>query len=140
MLSPPGLRLNFILGCHSYSRVLWPGVWCARRSRDCELEPFRPGPWTNCEQSHSSIVDRNGMAVSITSTVNHVFGSLVMDPVSGILLNDEVRSVAGLLRFLILVQMDDFSIPGAPNGFGLYPSPCKISWWQCGSRLTCVTR
>ena len=33
------------------------------------------------------------MAVSMTSTVNHIFGSLVMDPVSGALLNNEVGSV-----------------------------------------------
>ncbi|KAI9442113.1 gamma-glutamyltranspeptidase [Lactarius indigo] len=58
--------------------------------------------------SHTSIVDVNGMAVAITSTVNLVFGSRVMDPVTGILFNDE---------------MDDFSIPGVPNAFGLWPSP-----------------
>jgi len=58
--------------------------------------------------SHSSIIDKNGMAVAITSTVNLVFGSQVMDPVTGVILNDE---------------MDDFSTPGTPNGFGLYPSP-----------------
>ena len=44
-------------------------------------------------QSHTSIVDRNGMAVALTSTVNFVFGSQVMDPVSGILLNNEVCPV-----------------------------------------------
>ena len=44
-------------------------------------------------QSHTSIVDENGMVVAITSTVNLVFGSRVMDPVTGILLNDEVREV-----------------------------------------------
>lgn len=32
-----------------------------------------------------------GMAVALTTTVNLVFGSLVMDPVTGILFNDEVR-------------------------------------------------
>lgn len=51
------------------------------------------------------------MAVAITSTVNLVFGSQVLDPETGILLNDE---------------MDDFSTPGIANGFGLWPSPCKI--------------
>lgn len=32
------------------------------------------------------------MAVAITSTVNLVFGSQVMDPVTGVLFNDEVRT------------------------------------------------
>ncbi|KAF9452369.1 gamma-glutamyltranspeptidase [Macrolepiota fuliginosa MF-IS2] len=58
--------------------------------------------------SHTSIVDQHGMAVAVTSTVNSVFGSLVLDPVTGVLLNNE---------------MDDFSVPGTPNGFGLWPSP-----------------
>ncbi|KAI0645531.1 gamma-glutamyltranspeptidase [Trametes meyenii] len=58
--------------------------------------------------SHSSIVDKDGMAVALTTTVNLVFGSAVLDPVTGVILNDE---------------MDDFSTPGAPNAFGLYPSP-----------------
>ncbi|KAK0485936.1 gamma-glutamyltranspeptidase [Armillaria novae-zelandiae] len=58
--------------------------------------------------SHTSILDKNGMAVSLTSTVNLVFGSEVLDPVTGVILNDE---------------MDDFSVPGTPNGFGLWPSP-----------------
>jgi gamma-glutamyltranspeptidase/glutathione hydrolase/leukotriene-C4 hydrolase len=58
--------------------------------------------------SHTSVVDKNGMAVALTSTVNLIFGSQVLDPETGIILNDE---------------MDDFSIPDVPNSFGLYPSP-----------------
>ncbi|KAI0769786.1 gamma-glutamyltranspeptidase [Trametes elegans] len=57
--------------------------------------------------SHTSVIDKHGMAVAITSTVNLVFGSAVMDPVTG----------------LIPTKMDDFSLPGEPNAFGLYPSP-----------------
>jgi gamma-glutamyltranspeptidase / glutathione hydrolase / leukotriene-C4 hydrolase len=53
-------------------------------------------------------VDKNGMAVAITSTVNLIFGSQVLDPETGVILNDE---------------MDDFSTPGVPNSFGLWPSP-----------------
>ena len=33
------------------------------------------------------------MAVSITSTVNLVFGSRIMDTVTGVLLNNEVRGI-----------------------------------------------
>jgi gamma-glutamyltranspeptidase/glutathione hydrolase/leukotriene-C4 hydrolase len=40
--------------------------------------------------------------------INLPFGSQVVDSKTGIILNDE---------------MDDFSIPGVPNFFGLYPSP-----------------
>ena len=50
------------------------------------------------------------MAVALTSTVNLVFGAQVLDSVTGIMLNDE---------------MDDFSTPGVPNSFGLWPSPCE---------------
>jgi gamma-glutamyltranspeptidase/glutathione hydrolase/leukotriene-C4 hydrolase len=43
--------------------------------------------------SHTSIVDASGMAVAFTSSVNVVFGSQVMDPVTGILFNNEVRDI-----------------------------------------------
>ncbi|TEB06228.1 gamma-glutamyltranspeptidase [Coprinellus micaceus] len=67
--------------------------------------------------SHTSVVDKSGMAVSLTSTVNYIFGSQVLDPVTGVILNNE---------------MDDFSTPGVPNGFGLFPSP--YNYPQAGKR------
>ncbi|KAG7091044.1 hypothetical protein E1B28_010104 [Marasmius oreades] len=57
---------------------------------------------------HVSVVDRHGMAVALTSSVNGLFGSFVLDPGTGVILNN---------------QMDDFSVPGTPNIFGLWPSP-----------------
>jgi hypothetical protein len=39
-----------------------------------------------------------------------------------------------------MIQMDDFSVPGQPNGFGLYPSPCETTQCRHGSTLTGVTR
>lgn len=54
---------------------------------------------------HISVIDASGFAVSLTTTVNMPFGSKVVAPQSGILLND---------------QMDDFVVrPGVPNSFGL---------------------
>jgi gamma-glutamyltranspeptidase/glutathione hydrolase len=55
--------------------------------------------------SHVSVVDAEGNAVALTTTVNLQFGSGVVVPGTGILLNDE---------------MDDFdAAPGARNAFGL---------------------
>lgn len=57
------------------------------------------------ETTHFSIVDREGNAVSITTTLNGSYGSLVAVKGAGFLLNNE---------------MDDFSVkPGAPNMYGL---------------------
>ncbi|RUS29961.1 gamma-glutamyltranspeptidase [Jimgerdemannia flammicorona] len=67
--------------------------------------------------THLSSVDENDLSVSLTSTVNLPFGSKVLDPVTGVILNDE---------------MDDFSIPGVPNAFGLYPS--KFNYVAPGKR------
>lgn len=60
------------------------------------------------ETTHYSIVDAEGNAVSITTTLNNSYGSKVFVGGAGFLLNDE---------------MDDFSAKaGAPNSFGLIGS------------------
>jgi gamma-glutamyltranspeptidase/glutathione hydrolase len=58
--------------------------------------------------THLSVVDADGNAVSLTTTVNLGFGAHLVAGSTGIVLND---------------QMDDFSIePGVPNAFGLIGS------------------
>jgi len=55
--------------------------------------------------SHLSVIDADGNAVSCTTTINTAFGSMVVAPQSGVILNNE---------------MDDFAAqPGVPNVFGL---------------------
>ena len=66
-------------------------------------ETAEPGAKRNT--SHISVIDREGNAVSLTTTINYYFGSCVVVPGTGILLNDE---------------MDDFAAaPMAANAFGL---------------------
>jgi gamma-glutamyltranspeptidase/glutathione hydrolase len=71
-------------------------------------EPVMMGKKTRDESpntSHLTVVDGEMNAVSLTFTVNYGFGSGVVAPGTGILLNDE---------------MDDFSsAPGQPNAYGL---------------------
>src|SRR5664280_260778 len=57
------------------------------------------------ETTHYSVVDKDGNAVSATTTLNNLFGSSIVVEGAGFLLND---------------QMDDFSVkPGTPNMYGL---------------------
>lgn len=55
--------------------------------------------------------DVSGLAISLTSTINHDWGSHVMVPETGLILNNE---------------MDDFSIPNVSNGYDLVPSPANF--------------
>ncbi len=67
-----------------------------------------PLPFESAETTHYSVVDAEGRAVSVTTTINGSYGSKVVVDGAGFFLNNE---------------MDDFSAkPGAPNMFGLLGS------------------
>lgn len=55
--------------------------------------------------------DASNMAVSLTSTINLGFGSRVMVPETGLIMNNE---------------MNDFSVPNSSNFFGYIPSPSNF--------------
>ena len=63
------------------------------------------------ETTHLSVVDSEGNAVAVTTTLNNDYGSSVTSPSLGFLLNDE---------------MDDFTTAlGSPNMFGLIQGPAN---------------
>jgi gamma-glutamyltranspeptidase / glutathione hydrolase len=58
--------------------------------------------------SQVTVADASGMVISLTSTVNTLFGSQVIVPSTGVIMNNE---------------MNDFSVPGTVNAFGYIASP-----------------
>lgn len=65
----------------------------------------KPAPLEDDETTHFAIIDADGNCVSTTQTVNLLYGSGMVVPGTGVLLNDE---------------MDDFALrPGTPNAFGV---------------------
>lgn len=70
-----------------------------------DLLPGVPAPLEDDETTHFSIIDAEGNRVSTTQTVNLLYGSGMVAPGTGVLLNNE---------------MDDFALrPGTPNAFGV---------------------
>jgi gamma-glutamyltranspeptidase/glutathione hydrolase/leukotriene-C4 hydrolase len=63
--------------------------------------------------SHVSAVDKDGMMVSVTSSVNWFWGSQLMDNVTGIVLNN---------------QMNDFSTFNETNLFGEFPARWNLPY------------
>lgn len=71
-----------------------------------EIEPWARTPSEGSgETTHLSVLDAQGNAVSLTTTLNTTFGTGILVPGAGFLLNNE---------------LDDFSLkPGVPNAYGL---------------------
>lgn len=70
-----------------------------------EIKPGKPQPYESNQTTHFSVVDKAGNMVAVTYTLNTNFGSGIVAPGTGIMLNNE---------------MDDFSAkPGVPNAYGL---------------------
>ena len=75
------------------------------RATPSALLPGQPAPLEDEETTHFSIIDAEGNIVSATQTVNLLYGSGLVAPGTGVILNDE---------------MDDFALkPGTPNAFGV---------------------
>ncbi|WP_426668994.1 gamma-glutamyltransferase [Mucilaginibacter sp. McL0603] len=83
------------------------------------IQPGKFVAYESDQTTHYSIVDHDGNAVSITTTLNGSFGSKIFVKGAGFLLNNE---------------MDDFSSkPGVPNMFGLVGG--KANSIQPGKRM-----
>ena len=75
----------------------------ARGAKD--IRAGQPQPYESDQTTHYSVVDKAGNAVAVTYTLNTNFGSSIVAPGTGIVLNNE---------------MDDFSAkPGVPNAYGV---------------------
>ncbi|MBJ6984162.1 gamma-glutamyltransferase [Luteimonas sp. MC1750] len=75
------------------------------RATPSDLLSGAPTPLEDEETTHFSIIDAEGNRVGATQTVNLLYGSGLVAPGTGVLLNNE---------------MDDFALkPGTPNAFGV---------------------
>jgi gamma-glutamyltranspeptidase / glutathione hydrolase len=98
------------------TRLLASKAYAAERAEEIEADqakdyepaerPGRPAPAPGYDEpgahhtTHVSVVDRKGNAVSVTCTVEFLFGSAVVAPGAGFILNN---------------QLTDFSAPGTAN-------------------------
>ncbi len=89
----------------AYIKGRMAGFSPKKATRSKNVSAGVPAPAESPNTTHYAIVDAQGNAVSVTTTLNSSFGSKVFVAGAGFLLNNE---------------MDDFSVkPGFPNTYGL---------------------
>lgn len=102
-----------------YLKQRWSSFTWDRANLSSEIEGGTIPGYESMETTHFSVVDKKGMAVSLTTTLNGAYGSKVIVDGAGFLMNNE---------------MDDFSIKaGVPNMFGLIGN--KANEIQPGKRM-----
>jgi gamma-glutamyltranspeptidase/glutathione hydrolase len=95
------------LTSRDYAAGLRAGIH-PEKATPSSLLPAVPAPLEDEETTHFSIIDAQGNRVATTQTVNLLYGSGLIAPGTGVLLNNE---------------MDDFALkPGTPNAFGVMGS------------------
>ena len=76
----------------------------AKASISTTIKPGQASMYESTETTHFNVIDKDGNAVAVTTTLNDSYGSKTVVGGAGFFLNDE---------------MDDFSIkPGVPNMYG----------------------
>ena len=102
-----------------YNRARMNTMSFQKATLSSDLSEGIPAGRESEQTTHFSIVDKEGNAVSLTTTINGSYGSYVVVKGAGFLLNNE---------------MDDFSVkPGAPNMYGLVGG--KANSIQPGKRM-----
>jgi len=91
-----------------YAKKLNKDISMEKRTPSSQIYAGNPLPYESPDTTHFSVMDSFGNAVANTYTLNFSYGSGIMIPGTGMLINNE---------------MDDFSSkPGTPNGYGLLGS------------------
>lgn len=89
----------------AYAQELAAKISLNKALPSSKIKPGKPAPYESPETTHFSVMDKFGNAVANTYTLNFSYGSGIVIPGTGIIMNN---------------VMDDFSSkPGVPNGFGL---------------------
>lgn len=94
-----------MLTSKNYARERIQNIPMRKATQSTEVFAGEPSAYESRETTHYSVIDKDGNAVSVTTTLNAGFGAGILVEGAGFLLNNE---------------MDDFSAkPGSPNVFGL---------------------
>jgi gamma-glutamyltranspeptidase/glutathione hydrolase len=93
------------LTSRDYAQAIRKKINPKRATKSADVAPGLGAAGESEQTTHYSVMDKDGNAVAVTTTLNFTFGSSYSVDGAGFLLNNE---------------MDDFSAkPGTPNGYGL---------------------
>ncbi|KAH7391200.1 putative gamma-glutamyltranspeptidase 1 [Cadophora sp. MPI-SDFR-AT-0126] len=111
---------SFLSNITSYQKGMYSEATAAevrsliQPDRTLNVTAYNPAGYeilTDDGTSASVASDESGLTIALTSTINTIFGSRVMIPETGIIMNNE---------------MNDFSIPNTTNAFGFIPSEANF--------------